>query len=267
MATMILKNNWFNTSDMGNDIVDFVRNHEDLTPMGSKHKCLSSADLVTKFRERAQSLGLTLTKETAGLEKRGKKFMYLAEVKDEAHDDYALTLGFRNFSDKTLSYSSIAGSNVFLCCNGVCNSICQDSKMRHISSNVDRNLIDSKIDIAFTQFINDKDRIHGQIEQMKRTTLTDDIVGRFVRQMIHNPYVGAANLVRMLEDLETPTLNSRDDNSVMRLMNACSYVTTHKITNPSQQAMASRECNNIIMKIIDDNFIPLGDGVEVEVMD
>ena len=262
---MILKNNWYNTNDMGGNIVDFVRAHEDLTPMGSKHKCMSSADLVTKFRERANSLGLTLGKETAGLEKKGKKFMYLAEVVDENHNDYALTLGFRNFSDKTLSYSSIAGSSVFLCCNGVCNSICKDSKMRHLVGNVERNLIDSKIDIAFQQFINDKDRIHSQIEKMKNTVLTDDIVGKFVKAMVKNPYVGAANLVRMLEDLENPALNSHTDNSVMRLMNSCSYVTTHKITNPNQQTMASRECNNIIMRIIDDGFIPLGDAIEVEV--
>lgn len=266
MATMILKNNWFNTNDMGNDIVDFVRNHEDLTSMGRLHKCVSSADLVTKFRERAKNLGLVITKETAGLEKRGKKFMYLAEVEDEKKDkDYALTLGFRNFSDKTLSYSSIAGSNVFVCCNGVCNSICKDGKMRHTIGNVDRNLIDSKIDIAFDQFINDKDRIHEQIATMRGTTLTDDLVGKFVRRMTKSNYVGAANLVRMLEELENPTLNSHNDNSVMRLMNACSYITEHKITNPNQKAMASRECNNIIMNIIKPDFIPLGDVIDVEV--
>lgn len=267
MATMILKNNWFKTEDMGGDIVDFVHNHEDLTSMGRMHKCVSSADLVLKFRERAENLGLTLGKETAGLEKRGKKFMYLAEVKDDSHKDYALTLGFRNFSDKTLSYSSIAGNNVFLCCNGVCNSICKDGKMRHTVGNVDRNLIDSKIDIAFNQFINDKDRIHEQIAMMKNTILTDEIVGKFVKQMIHSSYVGSANLVRMLEDLENPSLNSHNDNSVMRLMNACSYVTEHKITNPNQRTMASRECNNVIMGIIKSDFIPLGDGMEVEVLD
>jgi hypothetical protein len=132
---------------------------------------------------------------------------------------------------------------------------------------VDRNLIDSKIDIAFNQFLTDKDRIHEQIHTMKSTVLTDEIVGKFVKAMIHNPYVGSANLIRMLEDLENPTLNSHDDNSVMRLMNACSYVTEHKITNPNQRTMASRECNNIIMGIIRDGFIPLGDGVEVEAMD
>jgi hypothetical protein len=31
--------------------------------------------------------------------------------------------------------------------------------------------------------------------------------------------------------------------------------------------MASRECNNVIMGIIKSDFIPLGDGVEVEVLD
>jgi hypothetical protein len=83
--------------------------------------------------------------------------------------------------------------------------------------------------------------------------------------MVTSNYVGAANLVRMLEEIENPTLNSHDDNSVMRLMNACSYVTEHKITNPNQRAMASRECNNLIMSLITQNFTPLGDVIDVEV--
>lgn len=264
MATMVLKNNWFKTADMNGNIVDFVRSHEDLTPMGSHHKCISSADLVTKFRERASSLGLVLANEKAGLEKRGKKFMYLADVVDDTHKDYALTIGFRNNGDKSLSYSTIAGTNVFLCCNGVCNSLCADSRMRHTIGNVDRNLIDTKIDIAFNHFLEDKERIHRQMALMNSTPLTDEIVGKFVKKMVHNPYVGAANLVRMLEDLENPELNSHDDNSVMRLMNACSFVTTHKIHNPNQSLMASRECNNIIMGLIDSNFTPLGDVVDVD---
>lgn len=261
---MLLKKNWYNKNDMGDDIIGFVREHEDLTSLGNKHKCVSSADLITKFRERASNLGLVLTNEKAGLEKRGKQFLYLADVKDDTHPDYALTLGFRNYSDKTMSYSTIAGTNVFLCCNGCCNSILHDGKMRHTIGNVDKNIIDHKIDIAFNHFINDKDRIHEQIAMMKGTVLTDELVGRFVKKMVHNPYVGAANLVRMLEDLENPELNSHDDNSVMRLMNACTFVTTHKIHNPNQQVMASRECNNIIMGLIKTDFTPLGDVVDVE---
>ena len=267
MATMVLKNNWFNTDDMNGDIVGFVREHEDLSSMGTKHKCVSSASLVEKFRERANSLGLVLTNEKAGLEKRGKKFLYLAEVKDDSHPDYALTLGMRNYSDKTLSYSTIAGSNVFLCCNGVCNSICKDSKMRHTVGNIDNHIIDSKIDIAFNQFINDKDRIHGQIQMMKNCVLTDEFVGKFVKKMIHNPYLGSANLVRILEDLESPEYNDHNDNSVMRLMNSCSAITTHKLKNPNQQVMASRECNNIIMSLINPGFTPLGDVIDVETVE
>jgi hypothetical protein len=260
---MCLTNAWWTAEDGATDL-DFIRAHEHLSPLGTHHKCISSADLVTKFRERAKSLNLTLQNEKAGLEKRGRKFMYLAEVKDDSHTDYALTIGFRNFSDRTLSYSTIAGTQVFVCSNGVCNAICKDSKMRHCIGNVDKNVVDRKIDLAFSHFIEDKDRIHGQIETMKSTRLTDEIVGRFMKGLVGNQYIGAANAMRILEDLENPERNDHNDSSVMRLMNSASHITSHHITNPNQGAMASNFCNDLIMRLISPDYVPLGDVIDVE---
>lgn len=261
--TMCLTKDWWKTEDGATDL-DFIRAHEELSPLGKLHKCISSADLVTKFRERAESLNLKLKNEKAGLEKRGRKFMYLAEVEDDSHPDYALTIGFRNFSDRTLSYSTIAGTQVFVCSNGVCNAICKDSKMRHCIGNVDKNLVDGKIDLAFTRFIEDKDRIHGQVSAMKSTKLTDEIVGRFVKGLVNNQWLGAANVMRILEDLENPERNDHDDGSVMRLMNSASHITSHYITNPNQGAMASNFCNGLIMRIISPDYVQLGDVIDVE---
>ena len=271
--TMIMDSNWFTTADGAND-VEFIRAHEVLTPHSKRHAPISSADILTKFRERASNLGLELVNEKAGLLKTkdkkgelvgGNRFMYVAEVKDDSHPDYALSVGFRNFGDTTLSFQGMCGNSIFVCKNGVCTSVIKPSKMRHLTSNVNtEGMLDSKIDTIFSRFNEDKDDIVGQIEMMKQTALTDAIVGRFVKGMLKNSYLGAANVMRILEDLENPELNSHDDSSVFRLMNSCSYVTTHKLKNPSQSAEASRFCNNLLMSIIKPDFKPLGDVIEVE---
>ena len=84
-----------------------------------------------------------------------------------------------------------------------------------------------------------------------------------------NPIIGSSNLMKILEELENPTLNSHEDSSVFRLHNAATYVTTHKMSqrNPAQALMASRILNNTIMNIIKPDFVPLGDVVDVEVED
>jgi hypothetical protein len=270
MATLIKNGQWFdeNATD-----VDFIRAHEDLTPRGKHHMPISSADILTKFREKAKSLGITLANENGALRRDGTRFMYVADIKDESRPDYALSLGFRQASDTTMSFSAMCGTSVFICQNGCCSSLIKPSRMRHTIGNVEKNLIDGRIDIVFNRFLEDKDEIAGQIELMKSTTLTDELVGKFVRMTTgkwnndkfeKNPLIGPRNLVRILEELENPTINRKDDNSVFRLLNAASFVTTHKMKNPNQSVLASRELNNIIMGLIKSDFTPLGDVIEVE---
>ena len=260
------KAKWFRTEDGATD-VDFIRAHENLTPMGVIHRPMSSADILTKFRDKANSLGLKFRKETGALLKPtenggANRYMFIAEVEDPTHPDYALSVGFRNFGDKTLSFSGMCGNSIFVCENGVCTSVVKPSRMRHTIGNVDNNRIDGKIDHIFDRFCKDAGEIHGQIALMKDTKITDDIVGKFVRSAIKCNYLGGRNLMRILEDLENPAYNSHNDNSVFRLMNACSKVSTHNVPNPNQGAMLSRYCNNLIMTIIKPDFVPLGDAVE-----
>jgi hypothetical protein len=260
--------------------VDFITAHEDLTPKGRIHTPISSAEILTKFREKALNLGLRLVNEKGALKRDGKRFMYVADVEDDSHPDYALSVGFRNNSDKSLAFSGCCGSSVFICANGCMTSLIKPSKMRHTIGNVTRNagFLDAKIDTIFERFLEDKGAIEGQIEFMRQTSLTDEIVGKFVRALnggwkgdkfVKNPLIGSSNLMQILAELENPTLNRHDDSSVFRLHNAATYVTTHKMSqrNPSQAMMASRLLNNTIMNIIKPDFTPLGDVVDVEIED
>lgn len=274
MANIMKNSQWFDENAVD---VDFITAHEDLTPKGRIHTPISSAEILTKFREKANNLGLRLVNEKGALKRDGKRFMYVADVEDDSHPDYALSVGFRNNSDKSLAFSGCCGSSVFICANGCMSSIIKPSKMRHTIGNVTRNagFLDAKIDTIFERFLEDKDEIEGQIEFMRQTSLTDEIVGKFVRALngewkadkfVKNPLIGSSNLMQILAELENPTLNRHDDSSVFRLHNAATYVTTHKMSqrNPSQAMMASRMLNNTIMNIIKPDFIPLGDIVDVE---
>lgn len=273
MSTTMMKNGaWFEENVVD---VDFITAHEDLTPRGRIHTPISSAEILKKFRSKAEALGLRLYNEKGALRKDGTRFMFLADVEDSAHPDYALSVGFRNHSDQSLAFSGMCGTHIFVCSNGCCSSIVKPSKMRHTIGNVQRNVgfLDGKIDTIFERFLADKDAIHGQIDLMKSVKLTDEILGKFVRlangewngnRFVKNPLIGSSNLMKILEEVENPTLNSHEDSSVFRLMNAASYVTTHKMRNPTQGLMASRALNNLIMGIIKPDFAPLGDVIEAE---
>ena len=268
---------WFRNEDGANE-VDFIRAHEDMTPRGRFHSPVSSAEILTKFRERARSFGLVLAKEDCALKKDGTRFMYVANVVNESRPDYVLQCGFRNSSDQSMAFTGCMGSSVLICENLVCTSIVKPSRMRHTIGNVAEGTIDSRIDAVFDRFLEDKDAIARQIDVMKSTHLTDSILGAFVRKangewrvgangnryFYKNPHLGSANLLRILEELENPSLNDHDDSSCFRLMNAVSTVTTHKIKNPAQAASASRYCNNLIMSLIKPDFVPLGDVIDID---
>jgi hypothetical protein len=277
MANIMKNAQWFDENVVD---VDFITANEDLTPKGRIHTPISSAEILTKFREKALNLGLRLVNEKGALKRDGKRFMYVADVEDDSHPDYALSIGFRNNSDKSLAFSGCCGSSVFICANGCMSSLIKPSKMRHTIGNVTRNagFLDAKIDTIFERFLEDKSEIEGQIEFMRQTSLTDEIVGKFVRALnggwkgdkfVKNPLIGSSNLMQILAELENPTLNRHDDSSVFRLHNAATYVTTHKMSqrNPSQAMMASRLLNNTIMNIIKPDFTPLGDVVDIEIED
>ena len=242
--------------------MDFLKAHEGIKAGGSDiFKPVLPSEILTKFRDRANTLGLKLINEDMALSKDGFKTMYVADIEGMNGDDFSLSCGFRNSTDRTRGFSGMMGSQVWCCGNGCCAGLILPSKQKNTIGNYDR--IDNKIDRIFERFLADKDVIHGQISLMKSTTLTDDIVGKFVKTMAKTE-IGKRYIIDIVNDLENPELNSHDDNSCFRLLNAGSYVTTHKITNPLRSGDMSRLINNTIMGIISPNFSPLGDVVEVE---
>ena len=84
MATILKNKQWFdeNVTD-----IDFIKAHEDLTPRGRIHTPISSAVVLEKFREKAKNLGLVLMNEKGALKRDGLRYMYVADVKDDAHPD------------------------------------------------------------------------------------------------------------------------------------------------------------------------------------
>lgn len=253
-------NKWFK-ENVAEDM-DFLKAHEGVKEGGSDiFKPVLPSDILTKFRDRANTLGLKLINENMALSKDGFKTMYVADIEGMNGADFSLSCGFRNSTDRTRGFSGMMGTQVWCCGNGCCAGLILPSKQKNTIGNYDR--IGDKIDRIFERFINDKDIIHGQISLMKSTTLTDDIVGKFVKAMAKTE-IGKRYIIDIVNDLENPELNSHDDNSCFRLLNAGSYVTTHKITNPLRGGDMSRLINNTIMSIISPNFSPLGDVVEVE---
>jgi hypothetical protein len=151
--------------------------------------------------------------------------------------------------------------------------------MLHTIGNRNDGFIDGKIDMVFERFLKDQNAIVEQITTMQSTPLTNEIIGRFVRALngewkgegeglkfVKNPLVKNRYLLQILAELDNPTLNSKQDDSVFRMHNAATYVTTHKMAqrNPAQALMASRSLNNLILGLIKPDFTPLGDVVEIE---
>ena len=253
-------NKWFN-ENVAEDM-DFLKAHEGIKAGGSDiFKPVLPSEILTKFRDRANTLGLKLINEDMALSKDGFKTMYVADIEGMNGDDYSLSCGWRCSSDRTRAFQGCMGTNCLICSNGLISGVIVPSKQKNTIGNYER--IGDKIDRIFERFINDKDIIHGQISLMKSTALTDDIVGKFVKAMAKTE-IGKRYIIDIVNDLENPELNSHDDNSCYRLLNAGTYVTTHKITNPLRGGDMSRLVNNTIMSIISPNFSPLGDVVDVE---
>lgn len=256
--TVCVDNKWFVE---GATDIDFLRANEKFQKRSDRHCPVASAQILQKFRDQARVYGLTLVNEKGALRKTGDRYIYTAEVLDNTHPDFALSVGFRNFNDGSLTFSGMCGNSIFVCQNGVCTSIVIPSRQRHLNS-INQNL-DAKIATIFDRFLEDGKKTVEQIECMKNTKCDDALVGQFIMALARSGNMGNTHILDILREYDNPTLNSKDDTSAFRLMNAASYVTTHKIKNPNQAMLASQLANNTLMKLIQDGFTPLGDVVDV----
>lgn len=264
--TILTDKNWFAENLIEPEAIEA---HEVVESLGRFHKPISSGLIVTKFRDKAASLGLTLVNEQGRLHRDGKRYMYTAEIEDGSHPDFNLSLGFWNFNNEQKAFAGALATRILVCKNGLMTGLIHPSRQRHTVGNYD--VIGDKIDIIFDKFLESREQTCGDIGLMKSTKLSDDILGKFLLGVHRNSMIGAANTFRVIDrlegritdELESPTVNDSSDNSVWRLSNAASWVATHQVKNPMAGAETSKKFHDIIMGIIKPGYRPIGEVDEV----
>lgn len=231
--------NWTNTTNM--DMLRAVV----ANPMGPRHNPVNHGEVLERFRSRADHAGIKVTAETGLLSPDQKRFMYVADIAyDSLKSDFAFTVGFINFNDRSRSFTTLAGQRVFVCSNLSVTGTLEESRTRH-STNVD-NRLDGRMDTAFSKF-DEMFRIQmGNVDQMKATKLTDELLGRFVLEGTRRDLFGATNMRRVIQEVDTPTLNNIHDDSAWRLHNAATYILRENVRNPLLVAEATKQVNDVI---------------------
>lgn len=242
-ATVCNDRGWTNTTN-----IDQLRSIQALSE-GPRHRPMNHGEVVERFLSKADSAGVKIEGQTGLLSPDGKRYMYVADIAyDSLNSDFAFTVGFINFNDRTRSFTPIAGQRVFVCSNLTITGELEGSRTRH-STNVDGR-IDNKIDDAFSKY-DEMFRIQmGNVDAMKAERLTDELVGKFMLEATRREVMGAANLRRVVQEIDKPTLNNVNDNSAWRLHNAASYVLRENIRNPLLVAETSRLSNEIITDLV-----------------
>jgi len=269
MATLLKDHKWYkdNAADIG-----FLKAHETFDPMGARHAPVRHSALLQAFRDKAASLGLKLDSEQGALTNDGKRFNYVARIGGSGGKDYALECGFTNYNDRTRSWKGLLSSRVMICANGCLHGVVKDSIARHTKTNIEN--IGDKIDIVFDRFAKDRDRIDGQMQLLKSTKLTDRLIADYILALGRAKTIGSTHVLDVLRyvdepslmtEVQDPTLNSKDDDSAFRLLNAATYMTTHRIKNPDARNAASKIAIDSLMRTIQgDSYVPVGDVIDVE---
>lgn len=240
---------------------DFIRAHEHLESHGPRHVPVSHALILDKFREKCESAGLMLFNEQGALSKDGERYMYVADVVPEIgdKDDYHLAVGFRSFNDESSCFQMSCGNTVMMCSNMMQTSVIIPSRRKHTISIHD--ILDSKIDCGLERFKHDSKETEDNIAIMKSTPYSDKLLGELIIALGRTKAIGNTNIMKILDYVDNPPYNDHKDNSAWRIMNACTAVTTHRMSNPLQALNTSTIMHNELMKIIKPGFVPLGDVI------
>ncbi len=233
---------WTNTTNM--DMLRAIA----AKPMGPRHNPVNHGEVLERFSARAENAGINVTAETGLLSPDKKRFMYVADIRgNKETTDYICTLGFVNFNDRTRSFIGICGTNVFVCSNLCISGIVDISKTRH-TTNVDARL-DEKMDRIVDGFRDHERTIITTINTMKSTKLTNEIINSFIVNCMRSEHIGATNVRRILNEIDSPTLNNTCDSSVWRLHNAMTYV-AKQIKNPILRVESIKGMNDLIVGLI-----------------
>lgn len=259
-ATLLKSNKYFQ-----DNIIDpeYIKANEHLESHGPRHVPISHALVLDTFRNKCESMGLMLFNEQGALSKDGERYMYVAEVIPEVcdNDDYHLAVGFRSFNDESSVFQMSCGNNVMLCSNMMMTSVIIPSRRKHTKTIHD--LLDSKIECGLERFKHDAKETEENIQLLKATPYSDELLGKLIIALGRTKQIGNTNIMKILDEVDNPSYNNKDDNSAWRIMNACTTVTTHRMTNPLLSLDTSKIMHDELMKLIKPGFIPLGEDIEL----
>lgn len=260
-ATLLKNRKYFSENAID---LDFIRAHEHLESYGPRHKPVSHALILEKFRDKCGANGLMLFNERGALSKDGNRYMYVADIVPECGDeaDYHLAVGFRSFNDETSCFQMSCGTTVMMCSNGLQTSVIVPSRRKHTSAICE--MLDSKIEAGLECFRRDAQSTEENISLLKSTKYSDEILGKLIIALGRTKMVGSTNIMKILEEVDNPSFNKHDDGSAWRIMNACTTVTTHRMSNPLRAMLSSKVMHDELMKIIKPGYVPLGDISLVE---
>jgi hypothetical protein len=234
---------WMKTTNM-----DQLRSIDAIS-MGPRHNPVNHGEVLDRFINRADAAGINITAQQGLLSPDQKRYMYVADIAyDSLNSDFAFTVGFINFNDKTRSFTTIAGQRVFVCSNLTITGTLEDERTRH-STNVDDRL-NMRIDSAFGKFDAMFRMQMANVDAMKAAKLTDQLLGQYVLEATRRDVMGATNLRRVIQEVDKPTLNNVNDNSAWRLHNAASYVLRENVKNPLLVAETTQVSNEIITQLV-----------------
>ena len=256
-AKLLTNDKWF--SDDNAIDLDFIRANEHIESYGPRHVPVSHALILEKFRTTCNNRGLMLFNERGALSKDGDRYMFVADVVPEVGNanEYHLSVGFRSFNDESACFQMSCGTNVMICSNGLQTSCIIPSRKKHTNSI--NELLDSKIDIGLERFRHDAHETEENIAFMKSVPYSDEILGKLIIALGRSGRIGNTNIMKILAEVDKPSYNDNNDNSAWRIMNACTTVTTHRLTNPLAALDTSKLMHDELMKIIKPGYVPLGD--------
>lgn len=217
--------------------------------LGKRHMPVNHGVIVDKFHDATAAAGLEIVNERGKLSKDLARYIYMADIKDDAKD-FTYTLGFVNYNDETKAFQGLLGTNVFVCENGCIHGTVIPSIQRHTTNNI--NYIGDKVNTIVDKYLATRGVIGDEIVALKNCKLTDDLVGKYILNLHREGSLGATNIFRITDELENPTLNSKTDNTAWRLMNAATYVSTHMVgkDNPMAKVETSKVMHDELMKLV-----------------
>lgn len=258
-ATLLKSSNYFadNVIDL-----DFIKANEHLESHGTRHVPVSHALILDSFRNKCEQMGLMLFNEQGALSKSGERYMYVAEVIPEVcdNDDYHMAVGFRSFNDESSVFQMSCGTNVMICSNMMMSSVIIPSKRKHTKSI--HELLESKIEAGLERFRKDSVSTEENIQLLKATPYSDELLGKLIVALGRTKKIGNTNIMKILDEVDNPSYNKKEDSTAWRIMNACTTVTTHRMTNPLLALDTSKIMMDELMKLIKPDYQPLGEVLD-----